>query len=304
MVTSNQRLRTLAKTVEHYARTERDRASSETVSELMEAGAILRRLSDETSGEPCKGCGHDLPSLPAGTIGYRCVCGHQTNFRPTKETTAHDRRVDGWCHTCSSYTCSALNGSAECEFCENTITQAGVCLECWNKGCRSSKGGPRETTEHLGNPMPAPTAKTISEPPCECCTGAPVGPMHAPNCSSWNEACLSKPKSRFNADEALSVSDQYDYLRADAVHTGAIYDAMFALADEVRRLRKPEAVALALRERTAQPLADPKLTVEVALKEAERCRQYPDPVLNEQVIVVLANEALRMRRSPVSENDV
>lgn len=48
-------------------------------------------------------------------------------------------------------------------------------------------------------------------------------------------------------------------------------------------------------QRTLQPLADPKLTVEVALKEADRCRSYCDPVLNEAVIVVLADEVLRLR---------
>lgn len=40
---------------------------------------------------------------------------------------------------------------------------------------------------------------------------------------------------------------------------------------------------------------DPKLTVEVALKEAERCARYENPVLNEQVIVVLARELERLR---------
>lgn len=50
-----------------------------------------------------------------------------------------------------------------------------------------------------------------------------------------------------------------------------------------------------------QPLADPKLTVDVALKEAERCRSYRDPVLNEAVIVVLADEVLRLRTFGGSE---
>jgi phage baseplate assembly protein gpV len=31
------------------------------------------------------------------------------------------------------------------------------------------------------------------------------------------------------------------------------------------------------------------------LKEADRCRAYLDPVLNEQVIVVLADELLRLQ---------
>lgn len=50
------------------------------------------------------------------------------------------------------------------------------------------------------------------------------------------------------------------------------------------------------RENRTLQKADPKLTVEVALRQAERCRRYADPVLNEQVIVVLADEVLRLRR--------
>ena len=52
------------------------------------------------------------------------------------------------------------------------------------------------------------------------------------------------------------------------------------------------------RQRTAQSAPDPKITVEVALREAERCRAYPDRVLNEEVIVVLADELLRLRSHP------
>jgi hypothetical protein len=50
-------------------------------------------------------------------------------------------------------------------------------------------------------------------------------------------------------------------------------------------------------ERTSQPIVDSKFTVDVALTEAARCRQYPDPVLNEMAIVVLADEVLRLRES-------
>jgi len=51
-----------------------------------------------------------------------------------------------------------------------------------------------------------------------------------------------------------------------------------------------------IEERTLQPVViDTKLTVDIALKEAERCRNYHDPVLNEAVIVVLADEVLRLR---------
>lgn len=49
-------------------------------------------------------------------------------------------------------------------------------------------------------------------------------------------------------------------------------------------------------QRTLQPaVSDAKLTIEVALQEADRCRRYPDPVLNEMVIVVLADEVLKLR---------
>lgn len=54
-------------------------------------------------------------------------------------------------------------------------------------------------------------------------------------------------------------------------------------------------------QRTRQPLVDSKLTVEVALREANRCRQYPDRVLNEQVIVVLADQVLKPRAEEPSE---
>lgn len=51
-------------------------------------------------------------------------------------------------------------------------------------------------------------------------------------------------------------------------------------------------------QRTRQaPIADDKLTLEVALREAERCRRYPDPVLNEQVIVVLADALHALKAS-------
>jgi len=49
-------------------------------------------------------------------------------------------------------------------------------------------------------------------------------------------------------------------------------------------------------ERTRQPVVYPRITVDVALKEAGRCRRYSDPVLNEAVIVVLADEVLRLRK--------
>lgn len=49
-------------------------------------------------------------------------------------------------------------------------------------------------------------------------------------------------------------------------------------------------------QRTLQPVTDSLITVEVALREAERCRRYLDPVLNEAVIIVLAEEVLRLRR--------
>jgi len=62
---------------------------------------------------------------------------------------------------------------------------------------------------------------------------------------------------------------------------------------ELLKLRLAEKQAT----RTDQaPQLNPKLTVEVALLEAARCRRYPDPVLNEQIIVVLADEVLRLRR--------
>ena len=48
-------------------------------------------------------------------------------------------------------------------------------------------------------------------------------------------------------------------------------------------------------QRTKQPLIDSTITVDVALYEAERCRRYSDPVLNEAVIVVLADEVLRLQ---------
>jgi hypothetical protein len=49
-------------------------------------------------------------------------------------------------------------------------------------------------------------------------------------------------------------------------------------------------------QRTVQPVVDSRITVEVALKEADRCRRYLDPVLNEAVIIVLADEVLRLRK--------
>jgi hypothetical protein len=48
-------------------------------------------------------------------------------------------------------------------------------------------------------------------------------------------------------------------------------------------------------QRTDQPAVDSRVTVEVALHEAERCRRYLDPVLNEMVTVALADEVIRMR---------
>lgn len=48
------------------------------------------------------------------------------------------------------------------------------------------------------------------------------------------------------------------------------------------------------KQRTLRPKADPKLTLSVALRESERCRRYPDPVLNEQVIVVLSDAVLSL----------
>lgn len=48
-------------------------------------------------------------------------------------------------------------------------------------------------------------------------------------------------------------------------------------------------------QRTEQRPVDKRFTVEVALNEAQRCRRYLDPVQNEMVIVVLADEVLRLR---------
>lgn len=42
---------------------------------------------------------------------------------------------------------------------------------------------------------------------------------------------------------------------------------------------------------------DPKLTVDVALKQMDRCATYDKPTENEQTIIVLATEILRMRSS-------
>lgn len=68
-------------------------------------------------------------------------------------------------------------------------------------------------------------------------------------------------------------------------HSQCVGCLMVAAALELRRPGNET-----IEQRTLQPqVADAKLTLEVALKEAERCRRYSDPVLNEQVIVVLAD---------------
>lgn len=84
-----------------------------------------------------------------------------------------------------------------------------------------------------------------------CPKHGPHDPGECPQCDELAEArsivattyippapVTSKIRSQFTADEALKVSDQYDYLRSpNAPCSGSIYHAMWALADEVRQLR-------------------------------------------------------------------
>lgn len=69
-LTSKQRLRTLRKTVEHYARSERGLASSETIKELTEAAAVLQAL--ENAPETCEQRYKAALEWIAGTNGVEC----------------------------------------------------------------------------------------------------------------------------------------------------------------------------------------------------------------------------------------
>jgi hypothetical protein len=140
-VSSNQRLRTLRKTIEHYARTERDRASSETVAELNEVANLLQEM--ESAAETTD---HTelLKKIPR--VGQQFVDEIKTLSRQALE-----QRVLIQKDWCESYA-----------HCLDGLINSGVdYMGCLPKDIRrhferlNGKSSPEETTENRESRLPA-----------------------------------------------------------------------------------------------------------------------------------------------------
>lgn len=96
-------------------------------------------------------------------------------------------------------------------------------------------------------------------------------------------------------DVLARVHEAEHDLRNDPPNVTTIMRAIVALHDAAVEIEKLRAPNKTIEQRTLQPMVGRTITADVALNEAERCRRYPDRVLNEAVIVILADEVLRLR---------
>lgn len=128
--TSKERLRTLRKTVEHYARSQRGHASGETLKELTEAAAVLQALEDGASGETCeqpppnRNHDKDCPCYECANQQMCRICGRTGGLHregcTLKAVETPERREY---HANGTYWSGVPTLDMPCDFCGLAITE-------------------------------------------------------------------------------------------------------------------------------------------------------------------------------------